>query len=66
MSAYRYQHCDQVIEAARNLRDQLLLDSPFGNEAQAQEWLRENHSQIIVLAAQHTEAEARAAGKEPA
>jgi len=52
-----YQHNDEVIEAARVLCGELLDDSPFGNEAHAQEWLRINYSQVVSLANQTTEAE---------
>lgn len=58
-----YQHCDEVIEAARTLKQELLSDSPFGNEREAQKWLREKYPQVVALAGQTTEAEAERAGE---
>ena len=49
-----YQHDDEVIEAARILKRALLEDSPFGNEDQAQKWLKETYPQVVSLAAQTT------------
>lgn len=58
-----YQHSDEVIEAARILKQELLDDSPFGNEIEAQRWLREKYPQVVALAGQTTEAEAERASE---
>lgn len=57
-----YQHDDEVIEAARVLKQALLADSPLGNELEAQRWVRENYPQVVALAAQSTEDEERRTG----
>ena len=59
MMATFYQHDDEVIEAARILKRALLEDSPFGNEDQAQKWLKETYPQVVSLAAQTTYDEER-------
>lgn len=50
-----YQHSDEVIEAARILKKELLDDSPFGNEDAAQKWFLERYPNVAALAAQTTE-----------
>lgn len=52
-----HQHSDEVIEAARSLRRELMLDSPFGNESEARKWFLERHTHIETLANQVTETE---------
>lgn len=60
-----YRHSDEVIEAARVLKQELLDDSPFGNEDCAQDWFYKNYAQVGTIAAQSTEAEERRAGGNP-
>lgn len=60
-----YQHSDEVIEAARILKQELLDDSPYGNEGDAKDWFYQNYAKVAALAAQTTESEERRAGGDP-
>lgn len=57
-----YQHCDEVIEAARVLKQELIDDAPYGNTDAAHQWVFETYPQVCALAAQTTEPEAERAG----
>lgn len=52
-----YQHSDEVIEAARVLRSELIADAPFGNEADARAWAYGKYPAVFRLARQTTEGE---------
>lgn len=58
-----YQHSDEVIEAARILRQELMNDSPYGNEEEARQWFLKRFMAVESLANQTTEAEAERAGE---
>lgn len=57
-----YQQSDEVIEAARVLKQEIIDDAPFGNDAEAEIWARTMYPQVFALAAQGTEAEEERAG----
>jgi hypothetical protein len=56
-AAYRLQHSDEVIEVARELRDALMEDSPFGNSEMSEDWFLRTYSQVSALTEQQKEDE---------
>ncbi|MEM9043495.1 MAG: hypothetical protein AAGC81_02285 [Pseudomonadota bacterium] len=56
-----YQHCDEVIEAARLLRHELIEDAPEGNTKADEAWVGQRYPEVCALARQTTEEEERRA-----
>ncbi|MAY32823.1 MAG: hypothetical protein CMM86_09485 [Rhodovulum sp.] len=52
-----YQHNDEVIDAARLLREALMDDSPFGNSEMGEDWFLREHPNIAALSEQLKEDE---------
>lgn len=51
-AAAKYQHNDEVIDAARLLREALMDDSPFGNSEMGEDWFLREYSNIAALSEQ--------------
>lgn len=56
-AAPRIHHNDDVIEAARCLRDALMCDSPFGASEVGEDWFRRTYPDVAAMADQTTEEE---------
>lgn len=56
-AASMYQHNDEVIDAARLLREALMDDSPFGNSEMGEDWFLREHPNIAALSEQLKEDE---------
>jgi hypothetical protein len=56
-AAPSYQHNDEVIDAARLLREALMDDSPFGNSEMGEDWFLREHPNIAALSEQLKEDE---------
>lgn len=52
-----HHHSDDVIEAARCLRDALMCDSPFGASEMGEDWFRRTFPDVAAISDQTTEDE---------